>query len=144
AAGATIRRNAPYERGASGGDRLGRQPVLRSRSLCGRGLPLSLPGFQRLPTRAKFNLSKIAVTGRRAVLGRYRQANGERECRTARVCPRGQNGDGREVPEALLIAPRLGDRCELAVEPTGAPPELERAWLHMEVENQAAAPGVCP
>src|SRR5262249_39120162 len=37
------------------------------------------------------------------------------------VCPRGQNGDGREVPEALLIAPRLGDRCELAVEPAGAP-----------------------
>src|SRR5262249_42336824 len=58
-------------------------------------------------------------------------SSSERRARVpnAAVCPRGQNGDGREVPEALLIAPRLGDRCELAVEPAGSPPELERAWL---------------
>jgi len=44
--------DAPYERGVWWCPPWA-PASLRSRSLCGRGLPLSRPGFQRLPTWAK-------------------------------------------------------------------------------------------
>src|SRR5262245_27193019 len=134
---------APYERGrlvvtALGAGEFTFEVVQRA----DRGAPQArIPAFAHVGKIQPFEDRRDRAAGSSGSI-----SSSERRARVpnAAVCPRGQNGDGREVPEALLIAPRLGDRCELAVEPAGAPPELERAWLHVEVENQAAAPGVCP
>jgi len=133
---------APYERGrlvvtALGAGEFTFEVVQRA----DRGAPQArIPAFAHV---GKIQPSKIAVTGRRAVLGRYRQANRERECRTGCLPTRAKRRRARSPrgsPDRTASRRSLWACCG-----AGRRSARTRArGLHVEVENQAAAPGVCP